>query len=278
MSRTRATDADRDSTLDHLEAAYASGQLASEEREDRVARALRARTVDQLNDLLADLQGAGITPRSAPTVRPEQPGSPVTPTPAPRPRPALVVLLAALLLVWGVWTLWPRSTSSGLPEVVAPQVKVPEPSVAWVPTPTSLAQFRTEFRAKFGNVRFYTLWINDDSLYVEVPPRGNKSRYEGWGWSGPGTWVLSREAQALSLPQELASMRAVDFTAMFDNLDVAIRTLGVEAAVYDGFRISRYEGVDRVWVTVTNSFEENASLVTTPQGTVLERNPHTDGS
>lgn len=53
----RASDEDRNAALHRLQQAYADGQLAQEEMEERIERALVARTHDQLAPVLADLPG-----------------------------------------------------------------------------------------------------------------------------------------------------------------------------------------------------------------------------
>jgi Flp pilus assembly protein TadB len=58
----RASDADRDAAVDRLREAAGEGRLEPEELEQRVDRALRARTYGDLAELLADLPGDGVLP------------------------------------------------------------------------------------------------------------------------------------------------------------------------------------------------------------------------
>jgi Flp pilus assembly protein TadB len=55
----RASDTDRDAVVDRLREAAGEGRLVPEELEQRVERALRARTYGDLAELLADLPGDG---------------------------------------------------------------------------------------------------------------------------------------------------------------------------------------------------------------------------
>ena len=55
----RASDSDRDAVVDRLREATGEGRLEPEELEQRVDRALRARTYGDLAELLADLPGDG---------------------------------------------------------------------------------------------------------------------------------------------------------------------------------------------------------------------------
>jgi hypothetical protein len=56
-ARLRASDADRDTTVDILCAAVGDGRLTLAELDERVGTALSARTVAQLAGLIADLPG-----------------------------------------------------------------------------------------------------------------------------------------------------------------------------------------------------------------------------
>lgn len=55
-SHTRAKDADRNDTVDLIDAAYSDGQLTAAEREQRTTHALQARTLGALESLTRDLQ------------------------------------------------------------------------------------------------------------------------------------------------------------------------------------------------------------------------------
>jgi hypothetical protein len=54
----KASDADRDQVLAELSENFQAGRLTSEELEDRTGRALSARTLDELDEVLADLPAA----------------------------------------------------------------------------------------------------------------------------------------------------------------------------------------------------------------------------
>src|SRR5437764_2057254 len=83
LSAIRASDSERDHVADRLREAAAEGRLQAEELEHRLARALRARTVGELDQLVADL------PRRRPSGRLLVPRSPVT----------LLALAAAVAIV-----------------------------------------------------------------------------------------------------------------------------------------------------------------------------------
>jgi hypothetical protein len=79
--RIRASDADRDRTATLLREHHAEGRLNAEEFSDRIDRALAAKTLGDLDALLADLPGIDLYRLPAAGIRPAPPG-------ALRPRPA----------------------------------------------------------------------------------------------------------------------------------------------------------------------------------------------
>ncbi len=62
-SSLRASDADRDRVADRLRRAATEGRLLTEELEQRLEAAFRARTYGQLEALIADLPGKRLLPR-----------------------------------------------------------------------------------------------------------------------------------------------------------------------------------------------------------------------
>jgi len=107
--RMRASSADRERAIDVLKAGFAEGRLTSEELEDREARALTARTYDELGQLTADLP-AGPLGGLAPAVSgvPAVPAAPAAPVPgypyAPAGRTnrlAIASLITAFIPFWG---------------------------------------------------------------------------------------------------------------------------------------------------------------------------------
>jgi hypothetical protein len=107
--RMRASSADRERAIDVLKAGFTEGRLTREELEDREARALRAKTYDELGQLTADLPAGplgGLAPavRGLPAVAPV-PGAPVAGYPyaaAGRTnRLAIASLICAFIPFWG---------------------------------------------------------------------------------------------------------------------------------------------------------------------------------
>lgn len=83
--RMRASDADRERTAAVLREHHAVGRLTPQEFDDRLNRVFEAKTMGELDVLLADLPAidlyelpaAGIGPRSAGVMRPKRAGGPV---------------------------------------------------------------------------------------------------------------------------------------------------------------------------------------------------------
>ena len=112
--RIRASDADRDRVAALLREHHAAGRLTAEEFGERMDRALEARTLGELDELLADLPAidlyqlpdaglrrapprAGLSPR-----RPGRPGRPVRFTPGSVALGAWAVVTSALVTIWAV--------------------------------------------------------------------------------------------------------------------------------------------------------------------------------
>jgi hypothetical protein len=73
--RIRASDADRDRTASLLREHHAEGRLTAEEFDDRLDRALAAKTRGELDELLADLPGIDLYRLPAAGIRPAPPGA-----------------------------------------------------------------------------------------------------------------------------------------------------------------------------------------------------------
>ena len=114
--RIRASDADRDRTAALLREHHAAGRLTAEEFADRMDKALEAKTMGELDELLADLPAIDLyqlpdaslrraPPRSGQSLLPADPdrsASPVKFTPAGVAIGAWGVVTAALVAIWAV--------------------------------------------------------------------------------------------------------------------------------------------------------------------------------
>jgi Flp pilus assembly protein TadB len=140
-SRIRASDAERDQVVAQLREHFAAGRLTAAESQDRIGRALEARTMDELDGLTSDLPvlgPAGGSPARAVPGRASAPepwraaGTDSQPAPeqdtARLTALALGIIVAAYGVTWlltGIWWLpwalvvvpavlrWVRRTRSG---------------------------------------------------------------------------------------------------------------------------------------------------------------------
>ena len=106
LPQMKAADADRDAVVAALSEHFQTGRLTREELDERTGRALTARTLDELDELTADLPA--IRPAEpAPVVRSRGPGYPLL-----APLAAALAALAIAALVLGVgdghhgWDWW----------------------------------------------------------------------------------------------------------------------------------------------------------------------------
>ena len=106
LPQMKASDADRDAVVAALSEHFQTGRLTREELDERTGRALTARTLDELDELTADLPA--IRPAGpAPVVRPRGLGHPLL-----APVAAALAALAIAALVLGVgeghqgWDWW----------------------------------------------------------------------------------------------------------------------------------------------------------------------------
>src|SRR5215471_996150 len=104
LPQMKASDADRDAVVAALSEHFQRGRLTHEELDERTGRALTARTLDELDELTADLPA--IRP-AGPVVRPRRLGYPLL-----APVAAALAALAIAALVLGVgegrhgWDWW----------------------------------------------------------------------------------------------------------------------------------------------------------------------------
>jgi hypothetical protein len=95
--RIRASDADRDHITVRLREHFAAGRLTSDEMDERISAALKAKTHGELRQLMTDLPEPAPAARRA-TQRPYPAGPPwVVRRRGPRLLPVLLLLLVALL-------------------------------------------------------------------------------------------------------------------------------------------------------------------------------------
>jgi hypothetical protein len=125
--RIRASDADRDRAAALLREHHAAGRLTAEEFHDRMDKALDAKTVGEIEELMADLPAIDLYQLPAASLRRAPPGAPQSLVPrdphgsaSPARFPpgavamaawatvtaALVAIWAVMLVLGGTWFPW----------------------------------------------------------------------------------------------------------------------------------------------------------------------------
>jgi uncharacterized Tic20 family protein len=91
----RVTNQDREHVVEHVQAAYAEGRFDKLEFDDRLERAMTARTHGDLMPIMAELYGTGAVPRISPMA------APIRPEAAPESNERLGASAAHLLTLVG---------------------------------------------------------------------------------------------------------------------------------------------------------------------------------
>lgn len=109
-SSLRASDEDRERIADRLRHATAEGRLHAHELEERLAKALRARTYGELDDVVSDLPGDRVARRPSSAVADWVHPAVALAIAVPLAIVAVAVVLAMALFVlsgvFAVWMLW----------------------------------------------------------------------------------------------------------------------------------------------------------------------------
>lgn len=194
MRKTKARQADRDAIVSSLADAYADQQLSAEEYEDRMSRALTARTLAPLNALVEDLQGrpmVGTPPEQSargaalPAVHPGVAGNGLT---SGRPRASRRALLAGALAVLAVgsFVAWQNNAAeSTAPVMAAPPVH--ERNTTDPFTPQGFKQVVAALMADSdpeAYVSLLTLSQGRDGWqgFAVLPVDMDRQRTETWRW------------------------------------------------------------------------------------------------
>lgn len=285
MGGFRAKDADRDRYVDVIEAAYVDGQLGEQDRELRVSRALTAETLDELDALTRDLQN-----RPRPVVAHRSPPPVVAPTRAPvasatpaqwpvtpkdgGPLRALGVVAAGVFAV-AVWTT--ASADRPTPEVdysAIPWSEIDGPSdVGYEMSASDVRRFLRRYESRFDTDAAYEVGFFSDRVSAHVPLPGSHRRFEVWTWDGD--WRRDARPARVDPTASVVDLSALDVAALFDNIEVARRDLGVRRAELSHVLVRPAAGGGTaVTIHVRNGFGHRGFLQTTPQGEVVGSVPH----
>jgi len=185
----RARDTDRNETCQILDTALAEGQLSMAEHRDRVARATKAATLAELQELLTDLQMAN-TPVHPPR-RISAPGWVIQAALA-----ATVALVLGLVIAWGLFDRDPpdrgvQPPSSVTLEGANPGVETQAPTgPRLLHSIDGMTGLLDQMREKFGDTKGYEMSIYTDyAELIRLDPEDDRFqaryRYEAGTWEGP---------------------------------------------------------------------------------------------
>jgi hypothetical protein len=273
MGDFRARDADRDRAVEVIETAYVDGQLGDADRELRVARALSAATLGELEGLTRDLQvpAAPALAAASPSLR-------------ARPRRGGLAVAGGVAAAAGVLALVPFVFLASSSDQSAPPpgsesaraIEVPavaEPAAAFEMTPGQVRRFLKGYERKFGTREAFEVSFFPDRAQAQVPVRGARPRMERWTWNG--RWRQDTEASAVAGPLRLVDVGSIDVRRLFANIATARRTLEVDGGRFTHARLVRWD-TDPVELNIyiSNDFKETGYLSTTPAGEVRHSQPY----
>lgn len=270
MVSTRASDADRDSCLEDIEAAYADGRINDAEREARTQAALQATTLQELADLVADLGPAAKLPSKVAAAF-KRPSGDASTTQLSR-RFLLRLLLALLVPALIAVVVWVSSAGGDDDEPAAPgaTTEAPNPKDKLeLHTAAGFEQLVALTKAKFGTTIVDSAAIYPDYASIEVVMKDDERRVENWyfakGFEGDPS-KGSRPAGAGSI-----DLAAVDPAAYARAVKRSPSVLGVED-VSSTYVVIRNSGDEPTFsVYVSNEYSENGYWTFSLDGKELSR-------
>lgn len=259
----RARTADREAAVELINTAYVDGQLSGTERDDKVSRALEARTMAQVERATSGLQ----TPL------------PTTPTAAVstgrfgrwwrgRSRAARTGIAAVLVVALSGAVVAMLDQADDQRQVVQTQRRPVAVDAEMV------SDLLVDYQSKFDTTRSYGIIVMRDWTRVLVPTEDGRARYEEWTLVTDGTFEQTGTRGADDLKEfDLAD---VDVDALTATIKAARSDLGVEDPRRTDVVIDHRapQMAPEVSVSVANKYEESAYVVTDLAGKVMTREPY----
>lgn len=302
----RARDEDRNEVVEALEAAFVDGQLTADEREERVAAALEAVTLDDLKELVRDLQNAPERFRSGVVASVKAAAAAAPPRRFVVAALGIAALIAVPFAVTAAFDGAEPTTYAVQSEDEKAESEAVEQSSSFV---VMWSDVKDELRSgqpanqREGEVPSLQPWqvdadkvetllevvhnqfdapyltelaLRPDYVTFARPLKGTQPRTEDW--------YLSESGARASEPQKesgrdlaLFDTRDLDVDALFRNLDTALTTLGVEEAKlrWIDVKIDSTNEIPVINIWVGNRFDETAWLETTLDGRIFKTWPFT---
>jgi hypothetical protein len=269
MVATRASDADRDSCLEDIEAAYADGRINDAEREQRTQAALQATTLQELADLVADLGPAAKLPaKVAAAFKPSTGNAAGTQLSRRFLRRLLVVLLVPAAIAIVLWVSNAGGDDKPTTPGSAAQESNPKERLE-LHTAAGLEQLVALTKAKFGTTVVDSAAIYPDYASIEVVMKDDERRVENWffakGFEGePSKGTRTADSGTIDLA-------AVNPAAYARALKRSPSVLGVEDITSTYVVIHDTGGEPSFSVYVSNKYSENGYWTFTLDGKEIRR-------
>lgn len=257
-ARKRARNADRDQAVDLLNAGYADGRLTATEREDRVGRALAAKTLGDLAQVTSDLE---TEPASTPTTVEREGLWRRTPR-----RTKLVLAGIVLATVVGGTAVEFLDDDGG-------SVAVQQDASYAVPASADgVADLIAAQEAEFGTTKSYGISLQRDLTTLDVPSDDGRARFRSWRPLEEGGFEPGGEVRGAGEYREF-DLADVDVAALRSNIATAREELGVPEPSYLVLVVQHWaeDEQPRVVISVVNEFDESGYLVTDLAGSELGR-------
>ncbi|MGC0366596.1 hypothetical protein ABH922_004580 [Rhodococcus sp. 27YEA15] len=262
---TRAGNRDREATAVVVDAAFGDGQLNAAEHHAAATAVAKARTLDQLAAVVADLQGAV----SPPVDRRRPPKRPV-------PWFAAATVVAALVVGGGAYSLTHRDPAAPRSAAATAVLADPEPLV--IPTPfmasaDGIALFRDRFREKFGNTVVDEVSFTESSAYLSMAVPGQPNRKISYSFRGG--FGVSGELESRKIDTPTVDLDDIDLGALQRTLEEIRTSVNVpDAQVY--YISYADEEPPSLHISAKNSFGEGGYVITTASGELVRASAFSD--
>ena len=267
MVATRASDADRDSCLEDIEAAYADGRINDAEREQRTQAALQATTLTELADLVADLGPAARLPtRVAAALTRKRPATTGGLSPRFLRNLLLVTLVPAVIAV----VLWISNAGDDEPTASGTSSQQPSPKERLeLHTAEGFERLVALTKAKLGTTTIDSAAIYPDYASITAVMTDDPRRTENWyfakGFEGePSKGTRPADAATIDLA-------TVDPGAYAKAIKRSPAVLGVEDVNSTYVVIHDSGGEPSFSVYVRNEYGENGYWTFTLDGKEIRR-------
>ncbi|WP_107985742.1 DUF1707 SHOCT-like domain-containing protein [Rhodococcus sp. OK519] len=273
-TKTRARDIDRAQTCGLLDAGYGDGQLDPSEHQSRTARAMKAKTLAELDSLVSDLQ---IPAHLVEAVQASQP--------APRRRvpgravAAVAAVVVALVAVCGTVVYVSRVDAAQEVAVAAEPAPAPLPAAEPQPivieshdplSPDGIREFVRQLGVKFGDLRvdqvtFYATYVFLTRMLPDQPHREQD-------WSFQGGFEPTRAPDSRTPDTATVDLALLDVDRLTEVITDGPRRVGLLSAEVSHIFVRPDRTTDEALISVLfeDSEKQTGSVDTRLDGTIVD--------